>query len=213
MNIFVLSHCPDESAKWMCDKHVVKMILESVQMLYCAWHVSLEEEATRLGQKEKKGEKVWVHNPPCKKTHVNHPCSVWVRTSPVHYTWLWEHVVSLCKEYTIRFGKIHAYEKRVMDDLMRLPPLFFPRPSKSAKLVEEGLPDGWEYGAVAIEEGLFASLKTKVSSSCPDGRSKEGGDVVALYREYYKHKRGVMDMAWRRLPERMPFWMMEESIF
>ena len=31
MNIFVLSECPIEAAQMQCDKHVVKMIVETAQ--------------------------------------------------------------------------------------------------------------------------------------------------------------------------------------
>lgn len=33
MNIFALDKCPKISAKYHCDKHVVKMIIESAQMI------------------------------------------------------------------------------------------------------------------------------------------------------------------------------------
>jgi hypothetical protein len=36
MNIFVLSRCPRAAARLHCDKHVVKMILETAQLLYTA---------------------------------------------------------------------------------------------------------------------------------------------------------------------------------
>ena len=39
MNIFVLDRDPIQAAKYMCDKHVVKMILESCQLLSTAHRV------------------------------------------------------------------------------------------------------------------------------------------------------------------------------
>ena len=41
MNIFYLSECPVESAQAHCDKHVVKRILESAQML-CTAHMRVQ---------------------------------------------------------------------------------------------------------------------------------------------------------------------------
>ena len=38
MNIFVLHKNPIEAAKMACDKHVVKMILETAQMLCTVAH-------------------------------------------------------------------------------------------------------------------------------------------------------------------------------
>jgi hypothetical protein len=89
MNIFVLHKNPKVAARYCCDKHVVKMILESAQML-CAAH----PEGTA----------------PYKRTHYNHPCTVWTRTSLGNYKWLLKHAFALCKEYTHRYGKVHKTE-------------------------------------------------------------------------------------------------------
>ena len=40
MNIFMLHLNPKISAQSAVDKHVVKMILESVQLLYTAYHLT-----------------------------------------------------------------------------------------------------------------------------------------------------------------------------
>ena len=60
MNIFVLDQCPVESARMLCDKHIVKMPLESTQMLSSVWH--------RYGH----GDKVQY-----KEAFKNHPCTLW----------------------------------------------------------------------------------------------------------------------------------------
>ena len=69
-----------------CDKHVVKMILESAQIL-----------CTVLPQDET----------PYKHTHVNHPCTKWAKASYSNYLWLLAHAKELCSEYTKRYGKVH----------------------------------------------------------------------------------------------------------
>lgn len=89
VNIFVLSEDPVEAARAQCDKHVVKMILESGQML-CAAHPP--EVA------------------PWKRTHYNHPCTVWTRTTKSNYSWLAAHGLALCEEYTNRYHKRHKSE-------------------------------------------------------------------------------------------------------
>lgn len=89
MNIFVLDTNPKQAAKYHCDKHVIKMIVESAQMLCTAHH----ECGTRI--------------PPYRKTHVNHPCSKWVRQSQQNYNWLCDMALALCEEYTLRYGKRH----------------------------------------------------------------------------------------------------------
>lgn len=89
VNIFILSEDPIEAARMQCDKHVVKMILETGQML-CA-----------------------AHNPgdaPWKRTHFNHPCTIWARTTKSNYEWLAVHGLELCAEYTRRYKKRHKAE-------------------------------------------------------------------------------------------------------
>ena len=89
MNIFVTDNSPIVSAVNLDDKRLIKMVLESAQMLSTAMHV------------------VGAPNPPYKKTHVNHPCSVWARTTRANYRWLMDHFNELCIEYWRRYGKIH----------------------------------------------------------------------------------------------------------
>lgn len=93
MNIFYLDSDPVKAAKYHVDKHNIKMILESAQLLCTAHH---------LCPKYKLPEKFY------KKTHVNHPCSIWVRESSDNYRWLCEHAIALCDEYTYRYDKTHA---------------------------------------------------------------------------------------------------------
>lgn len=88
MNIFVTSSCPYESAKNLDDKRVVKMALESAQML-----------CTALNQ--------YGGTTPYKSTHKNHPCNVWVRESRSNWDWLFVHALALCEEYKNRYGKVH----------------------------------------------------------------------------------------------------------
>lgn len=93
MNIFVLDLNPIKAAKYHNDRHCVKMILETTQLLSTALpHL----EKGRVG--------------PYKSTHTNHPCSVWARECRGNYHWLWKLGVALCKEYTHRYGRVHRCE-------------------------------------------------------------------------------------------------------
>lgn len=92
MNIFLLHRSPRIAAQYHCDKHVVKMILETAQLLYCAHWVLAPEGLPAVAYK---------------KTHPNHPCSHWVRGSLDNYQWLCALGLELCTEYTYRYGKIH----------------------------------------------------------------------------------------------------------
>ena len=88
MNIFFLDFDTKKCAHYHCDKHVVKMILETAQLL-CGTHWIIGNEA------------------PYKLSHKNHPCSIWVRESLSNYLYLCDLGLELCKEYTYRYGKRH----------------------------------------------------------------------------------------------------------
>jgi hypothetical protein len=97
MNIFFLDWNPEIAAKYHCDKHVIKMILETAQMLYSvhwSFNSKLPENAYKLA-------------------HKNHPCSIWTRTSLANYLWLCSLGLSLCNEYTFRYGKIHKTQSHI----------------------------------------------------------------------------------------------------
>ena len=99
MNIFALDLNPEQAAQWHVDKHVVKMLLESAQLLITAFPPGTT---------------------PYKHTHVNHPCAKWARASLANYAWLLEHARALCDEYTKRYGKVHKSEE-VIASLDRAP--------------------------------------------------------------------------------------------
>ena len=92
MNIFVLDSDPYRAAHDHCDKHVVKIILETAQLLSTAHHV-LNGPSVPDG----------IYKP----THVNHPCSVWVRSCSGNYLWALGLLASLCSVYTDRYQKVH----------------------------------------------------------------------------------------------------------
>lgn len=121
MNIFVLDKDPSIAAEMMCDKHVVKMILESCQLLSTAHHVLDGQETVVDTGKRKFKTFVCPVKDICKATMINHPCTIWTRASRRNYAWLWEHATALCGEYTDRYGKIHAMEKMLMGPLNNIP--------------------------------------------------------------------------------------------
>ena len=98
MNIFYLDKDPVIAAQMSCDKHCVKMILESAQMLSTAHRVlDGDEYADNVGL--------------YKMAHKNHPSTIWARSSSANYNWLYIHMLSLMNEYTHRYGKHHATER------------------------------------------------------------------------------------------------------
>lgn len=106
MNIFYIDRDPKVCAQAMTDKHVVKMILESAQLLSTAHHELDKEFAIRNIYKS---------------THKNHPSAVWVRESVHHYKWLYDHFLFLCDEYTLRYKKRHKTDKELSNLLINLP--------------------------------------------------------------------------------------------
>ena len=108
MNIFYLHPDPAKAASFFYDKHKVKMILESAQILCTAHHVYNNGD-----------------NVPYKKAHVNHPSTIWARENVHHYWWLYEHMIALGKEYTARYNKHHLTIAKCQDTLF-YPPLGMP---------------------------------------------------------------------------------------
>lgn len=92
MNIFFVDSNSITCAQSLCNKHVIKQILESAQMLCTVHHIH------PLGD---------LPDFLYKKAYPNHLCSVWVRTNQSNYKWLCDHALALCYEYTHRYDKIH----------------------------------------------------------------------------------------------------------
>jgi hypothetical protein len=114
MNIFYLHPNPRRCARWHCNKHVVKMILESCQLLYTAhWVLMTSVEPDYIHCAPNRG---------YKPTHPNHPCSIWIRESIHNYRWLVALAKCLCEEYTFRYGKIHSSAEHVVWLSMCEPP-------------------------------------------------------------------------------------------
>jgi len=95
MNIFVIDKNPVTAARQLCDKHVVKMILETAQMLCTV--------AANQG-----------HAAPYRATHTKHPCTLWAAKSADNWSWLLQHGLAMCSEYTRRYGRTHKSEAVIM---------------------------------------------------------------------------------------------------
>ena len=130
MNIFAVDDNPRRAAIALCDRHVVKMILESAQMLSGAHRMCDSDPIILNG----------VRYNTCtlndyrelllyEVTHPRHPCSKWVRASGCNYAWLYEHYVGLMEEYTFRYGRQHACTK--LQSLLQHPPVRLYRKSRT----------------------------------------------------------------------------------
>ncbi len=83
MNIFILDKDPEKAAQMLCDKHIVKMCLETAQILST------------------------INGGPYKPTHMNHPCTLWASEYMQNYRWLVKHGIAIAKEYEYRYNKVH----------------------------------------------------------------------------------------------------------
>jgi len=86
MNIFVLDRNLEKCARAHCDRHVSKMILESVQILCTALHLRGLQA-------------------PYRATHRQHPCVLWAGASWDNFLWLSELARALNREYRYRYGR------------------------------------------------------------------------------------------------------------
>lgn len=90
MNIFVLDVNHKSSVRSLVDKHVVKMPLESAQMLSTIapfYNLSTSDLY--------------------KSTHINHPCVKWLKESSFNVKWFIEYVTYLNREYHDRYNRVH----------------------------------------------------------------------------------------------------------
>ena len=104
MNYFYVEKDPTSAAQALCDKHVVKMILETAQMLSTAHRLTESPQAD------------FVYKP----THSNHPSTKWLRSSQIAYKHGLQHLCALFDEYRHRYNKTHATE-RLLPYLSQVP--------------------------------------------------------------------------------------------
>lgn len=163
MNIFVLDRDPRVAAMNHCNKHVVKMILESSQML-CTAHWTHLLKINRKSLKDFKRVKdaqdwLWKNTDPdlqpaWKMTHTRHPCTLWTGETISNYFWHLNLAEGLLSEYTKRYKKHHKSEDIV-------------------KWLRENIP-------VGIKDDPLTEFPQCVPEDC-----KVDGDPVSAYKKYY----------------------------
>lgn len=105
MNIFALDRDPGRAARYHCDKHVVKMVLETAQLLSTALWIANEPRARRL---ERRG---LIYRP----THQRHPCVLWTAERGANYRWLAQLGTALVAEYRYRYQNRHHRSAPVIE--------------------------------------------------------------------------------------------------
>lgn len=178
MNIFYIDSDPVEAAKMQCDRHVVKMVIESAQMLSTAHRMldgTLIETRTKT---ERKGRHYRLDDAReqllYKAVHYHHPCTVWTMKSNNNYNWHWVHYKALCEEYAYRYGRIHKTDDLLTEALYQLPRNIPIGPLSPLPLAMGAAPECIDYN-----------------------------DPVGSYRKFYQTKQKRFKMAWtkREIPE------------
>ena len=105
MNIFVLDLDHKTNVSYYINKHVVKMVTETAQILCTARNL--------VGDGKGK----------YRVTHQNHPCCIWARESSENYKWLCELGIEIANEYTYRYGKQHKSLDVILDCYTNIPNL------------------------------------------------------------------------------------------
>ena len=104
VNIFILDANPLTAAQYLCDKHIVKMPVETAQMMAASLrgHGATDSDMplTKSGT-------------PYRGGYMNHPCTRWAGTCKRNYFWLGLHGIALCMEYTFRYNKKHACQEAI----------------------------------------------------------------------------------------------------
>jgi hypothetical protein len=123
LNIFVLDEDVELAAQYHVDRHIVKMPLETAQMLCTTLHLS-----------------GYSSEIPYRATHANHPCSIWTRKTISNYMWLVDFGLALCREYTHRYDKTHKCQSIIEWCHKNVPDL----PSEGLTRFAEAMPDQYK---------------------------------------------------------------------
>lgn len=108
MNIFVLDEDPRKAAEMLCDRHVVKMCVETAQIL--------------SGVMLRRGMELYEDMP--KPQNLNHPVIV-AADNDNAINWVLDYNIALLDEFQYRFAKKHAYHDVAMVYIIELMTLFF----------------------------------------------------------------------------------------
>ena len=169
MNVFVLDNDPVVAARQHCNVHVVKMIIESAQMLSTA-HRMCDGLPSSSG---KTMQQYYVlpderENVLYKAVHKYHPCTVWTMETIQNYRWHWKLFDALCDEYTYRYGKTHKTDKVLREELY------------------------WGPANIADSDITKFPLAMKSNPECMFD------DPVKSYRAFYQTKQDRFKMAWSK---------------
>lgn len=188
MNIFILHWKQRKAARWHVDKHVIKMLLETCQLLYTAHWVLFYPQlrdckspiALSKTQKQLEVPEYMWSAPQCETSqepgyrpcHVSHPCAKWTRVCSGNYLWLAKLGLELAREFRFRFKKEHSCEKHI----------------------------NWLFENLPLNIRMFPRRKFAIAMADEFKNSK---DPIVCYRNYYKiskAERGLIKYTGREVP-------------
>lgn len=174
MNIFILDQDPVIAAQSQVNRHVVKMIVESAQMLSTTHRVldgTLDMRPSKSGKRMVKYYSMadsLLELTLYKAVHHGHPCTKWTMESEDNYNWHWKHFSALCDEYTYRYDKTHSTDTKLRT-VLKTPP---------RRIERLGL----------TPFALAMKQQSQCITDCP----------VESYRSYYHTKLDYMPMVWTK---------------
>ena len=187
MNLFYLDEDHDTNARYHVDKHVVKMILEAAEMLcQCHWVEEVLGFVPRFLNKEElaavrqfrapyKGTALEERPIPYLgyDTHINHPSTIWVRSSFENYAWTYCYMEALETERKYR-NPNGVPEHRAVQFLRKMPlpnipDVGFTKFALAMNVMRESRPDLvneddpiWSYrNFYHLDKATFASWKAR----------------------------------------------------
>lgn len=250
MNLFPIEYdnktgkpCPVKSAQYSSDEHMIKIIMEAVQMMITAYFILYDKDEQWCGHifnyacdrwKEMGHTSTQINKRKLpRKTHVNHPMNIWVRTSQTNYMWTAIYAHELCMEQLRRplkngnHSKPHMYTPYVEWFLVNIPPTkLFVKHSK--KLSEWSKTNERHLHLTQF----FATTNNGISWSdmplCMDDECKvdDNGnllDIVQAYRKWVNNKynsyheitikrtKPRRKINWNRLPSRKPSYITDSD--
>lgn len=138
MQLFALNSDPVLAAKAHCDRHVPKMLVEAVQLLSGAYPENVA---------------------PYKHTHLQTPCSKWIRFTEGNWKWGLEFAIALANEHTFRFSGNTHKTKGILYWISENPP---------------------------SRKRFLGQVQTPFAQNIPE--EFRGDDPIAAYRKYYHTK-------------------------
>lgn len=207
MNIFFLSFIPQLCAQMHCDLHVIKMIVESAQLLSTCYRW-LNGQRPKLKAKKLREEleredpvtyqdDTWIEKceqecgmKPYRMSHMKHGSAIWLRQRQSNFIWLANLALELCREKRVRWpdNPAHSTEPLII--------WFYNNPPKKELFKDLEIMISPPYLAISD----FWNCKVI-------GESDPYKACIKSYHKYYKAKEQIGVVYYRKHPERKPDWL------